>query len=348
MTFLNEKNKIKKIKSSEFIKSLIKLLIIGIGVGTLSGSFLKSLPKNKGLDVSNSINYREKDLYLSPVVLNPNKNELTEISLEWSKLENLYKDLDISGFLLLEDGRYAQLNPGQRLPAASSIKIFILILCLEMIDEGILKWDQNLILTKDVIGGGSGWMRYQQIGKEFPLYEVATEMIRVSDNTATNLIIKAIGGIDTINQRLNEIGIIKTRLNNLLPDLEGTNITTAKELSMILKFINNTKFLSINSRDLFRDIMSTSRPNTLIPNGILKGLKVYKSGDINYNLLIKGFRVFNKTGDIGIAYADAAIIQMPDNSNAFVGFIIKGPFNDPRSPELIRKMTASMISLLKD
>ena len=132
-----------------------------------------------------------------------------------------------------------------------------------------------------------------------------------------------------------------------MPDLDGTNKTTAKELALILQFVNNSKFFSLKNRDLFRDVMSTSTSNNLIPNGILSGLKVNKSGDIDYSLLIKGFRVFNKTGDIGISYADAAIIQMPDNSNAFAGFVIKGPFNDPRSPEVIRKMAAEMVSLLK-
>lgn len=345
MTLDSEKEQIKRIKSNQLLKTIMNLLIVGIGIGVLSGSFFKSLPKKEN---SNLINYRDKDLYLIPLDLIKINKEINKISLAWERIEGNYKDLNVSGFVILEDGSYAQINPSNKLAAASSIKIFILILCLEMIDNGTLKWDQDLILTKDAIGGGSGWMRYQQLGRKFPIYEVATEMIRVSDNTATNLLINAIGGIDIVNQKLNNIGITDTTLKNLLPDLEGTNITTAKELALILKFVNDTKFLSIKSRDLFRDVMSSSKSNNLIPSGILKGLKIDTSGDIDYNLLIEGFRVFNKTGDIGISYSDAAIIQMPNNSNAFAGFVIKGPFNDPRSPEIIRKMTASMISLLKN
>ena len=84
----------------------------------------------------------------------------------------------------------------------------------------------------------------------------------------------------------------------------------------------------------------------MIPKGRLNGLGVSRAGSIDYTLLIEGFRVFNKTGDIGITFADAAIIQMPDNSNVFAGFVVKGPFNDPRSPELIRKMAAEMVPFL--
>ena len=113
------------------------------------------------------------------------------------------------------------------------------------------------------------------------------------------------------------------------------------------QLINNSKFLSIKGRDLFREVMSTSTSNSLIPKGILNGLSINKEGAIDYNLLIEGFRVFNKTGDIGIAYADAGLIELPDNSRAVAAFIVKGPFNDRRSTRLIRDMAAAMAPFIK-
>ena len=92
--------------------------------------------------------------------------------------------------------------------------------------------------------------------------------------------------------------------------------------------------------------MSTSITNRLLPGGFLRGLGIEEQ-KIDENLQIKGYRIYNKTGDIGIAYADAGLIQMPDNSRAVAGFIVKGPFNDPRSPELIRKMAQSLVPFLK-
>ena len=59
-----------------------------------------------------------------------------------------------------------------------------------MIDSAELLWDEQLKLTKDLIGGGAGWMAYQPLGKTFPTHEVASEMIRISDNTATTLLIQ--------------------------------------------------------------------------------------------------------------------------------------------------------------
>jgi beta-lactamase class A len=56
--------------------------------------------------------------------------------------------------------------------------------------------------------------------------------------------------------------------------------------------------------------------------------------------------VYNKTGDIGIAYSDAALIELPNGHRAVAAFMVKGPFNDPRSAELIRSMAAAMARTL--
>ena len=138
-----------------------------------------------------------------------------------------------------------------------------------------------------------------------------------------------------------------TKLNNLLPDLKGTNTTSAIALVKSLAMVDTGEVLSPRSRDLFRDVLSTSVSNKLIPDGVLEGLGK-ENGNSDYKLLIEGLRVFNKTGDIGTAYGDAALIQMPNNTNVFASFIVQGPFNDQRSPELIRKLTASMIRVIKD
>ena len=48
-----------------------------------------------------------------------------------------------------------------------------------------------------------------------------------------------------------------------------------------------------------------------------------------------------------IAYADAGLIELPDGRRAVAGFLVKGPFNDPRSTNLIRAMAAAMAPHLK-
>ena len=76
--------------------------------------------------------------------------------------------------------------------------------------------------------------------------------------------------------------------------------------------------------------MGSSVTNTLLPTGLMKGLGGAQ-GAPDSPLASKGYRVYNKTGDIGIAYADAGLIELPDGRRAVAGFLVKGPFNDPRS-----------------
>ncbi len=171
-------------------------------------------------------------------------------------------------------------------------------------------------------------------------------MIRVSDNTATNLLIKRLGGKKIINQKFKDIGLKNTQINNFLPDLDGTNLTSTKDLSLAMALVDSGYLLNIRSRDIFREIMQKSKTNTLIPSGILRGLGK-ENRDTDYHLSLKGYLVHNKTGDIGISYSDTALIQTPYNSRAFASFIVKGPFNDPRSTELIRNLSAELVPFLR-
>jgi beta-lactamase class A len=269
------------------------------------------------------------------------RQELTALSQEWAMLAAAQKDLTSSGFLLvLDDGRYAQLKPELPLPAASSIKTPVLLAALEDLDAGRLRWNEPLPLTKEVVGEGAGWMANKPLGTRFPFFEAATEMIRVSDNSATNLLIKRLGGKAATNAHFQALGLPATVINNWLPDLEGTNTTSSRDLARSIALVDTGEKLSPRARDLFREILGKSGTNTLIPLGLLKGLGK-DSPDPDAELLALGITTYNKTGDIGIAYADAALIQLPDGKRAVAAFMVKGPFNDPRSAELIRSMAGA-------
>jgi len=188
-------------------------------------------------------------------------------------------------------------------------------------------------------------MANKPVGTRFPFWEAATEMIRVSDNSATNLLIKRLGGKTILNARFQAMGLTSTVVNNWLPDLEGTNTTSAYDLARSIALVDTGEKLSPRARDLFREVMGKSRTNTLLPLGLLMGLGG-DSADPDSELLARGVTVLNKTGDIGIAYADAGLIELPDGKRAVAAFMVKGPFNDPRSTNLIRAMAGEIAKTL--
>ncbi len=344
-----------------YLKLITNIFLTSIGLSVLLGSFLRLVgPINQSHKINNKINISGKSRRSIEKELKTRKSSLLsfyndklekferieKLINKWEELIIKNPDLDVSAFFLsLDNKEYAEIKSDIKLSAASSIKVHILIILLAMIERGEILWNEKLILSRDTIGSGSGWMAYQEIGESFPVYEVASEMIRVSDNTATNLLIKRLGGVNIVNQKFKEIGLKNTQINNYLPDLDGTNLTSTKDLSLAMALVDNGYLLNVSSRDIFRDIMLKSKTNTLIPTGILRGLGT-EAKDADYHLSLKGYLVHNKTGDIGIAYSDTALIQTPQNSRAFASFIVKGPFNDPRSPELIRNLSAELVPFL--
>ena len=332
------------------MRLLLRLIVMGVGLGVITGTGLRllaphladgpiQLPGSKAGPEQSNATAPPGGLKAGSFEA---RSELTALSQQWQQLAAAQKDLQATGFLLvLDDGRFAQLNADQPMPAASSIKTPILLVALDDLDAGKLRWNQPLQLTRELVGGGAGWMGSKPIGSRFPFFEAATEMIRVSDNSATNLVIQELGGKASLNASFQAKGLQATVLNNWLPDLDGTNTSSSRDLARSIALVDTGERLSPHARDLFREIMATSRTNTLIPAGLLKGLG-RTSSDPDAELLSEGITVYNKTGDIGTAYADAALIQLPTGQRAVAAFMVKGPFNDPRSTELIRAMASGV------
>ncbi|MEY3750421.1 MAG: hypothetical protein RLZZ186_840 [Cyanobacteriota bacterium] len=336
------------------LRLVLRLAVMGIGLGVITGTSLKLLApqlangaagKAASTPAPSLPSLQPLPRGLSMGRFEP-RTELTGLSQKWAQLAARHKDLQASGYLLvLDDGRYAQLQPEKPLPAASSIKTPILLAGLEELDAGKLRWNEPLPLTKEVIGGGAGWMASKPPGTRFPFWEAATEMIRVSDNSATNLLIKRLGGKTALNARFQAMGLTGTVINNWLPDLNGTNTTSSHDLARAIALVDTGEKLSPRARDLFREVMGKSRTNTLLPLGLLMGLGG-DSADPDSDLLAHGVTVLNKTGDIGIAYADGGLIELPNGQRAVAAFMVKGPFNDQRSTDLIRAMAAEIARTL--
>jgi beta-lactamase class A len=333
---------------------VLRLLVMGIGLGVITGTALKLLAPHLASGALNA----PRALPAAAAPLQPLPQglplgrfephlELTGLSQAWARLAAVHKDLKASGFVLvLDDGRFAQLRSNDPMPAASSIKTPVLLAAMEDVDHGLLRWNEPLTLTKEVVGAGSGWMGGSPLGTRYPVYEAAAEMIRVSDNTATNLLIKRLGGKASIDARFRSLGLTATKVNNWLPDLGGTNTTSSHDLARTIALVETGERLSPRARDLFREVMGRTVTRTLIPAGVLRGVTGSSTYPPDSELRAKGITVLNKTGDIGIAYADGALIELPNGQRAVAAFMVKGPFNDPRSTELIRSMAAEVSRVL--
>ena len=177
-------------------------------------------------------------------------------------------------------------------------------------------------MTADVKVGEAGDFQFLPIGTKISALEVATQMIVISDNTATNMIVKRLGGFTAINQRFKSWGLNNVVINSQLPDLEGTNTISTQDMVSLLAMLDKGKLIEPRSRDRFMDIMRRPVTNTLLPKGIGEDA-----------------RIIHKTGDIGSAVGDAGIVDMPNGKRYAIAVMVKRPDNDQRANELIRQIS---------
>src|SRR6185503_5455973 len=123
----------------------------------------------------------------------------------------------------------------QAFSAASLIKIPVAAALLAAVDTGAVSLDEMIVMGADDIGGGSGSLQYLPVGSRFTVRRLAELMIRRSDNTATNMLIGRLGGIDACNASFAAWGLGRTRLRTPLPDMNGTNTTSPRDLVTVLE-----------------------------------------------------------------------------------------------------------------
>lgn len=219
-------------------------------------------------------------------------------------------------------GKFAGLEADESFAAASMIKVPVLVKLLSCIDKGEVSLDEQLELRPDLIGGGSGYMQWRPVNSKVSLKEAMEAMIVVSDNTATNLIIDRVGGIDACNRDFAFWGLKRTYINDWLPDLPGTNRTSPADLVSLLAMVDKGDLLTPASRERMLRIMERTKIKTLLPQGLPGGAKIS-----------------HKTGDIGSLVGDCGIITTPEGKKFIAAVQVQRPHNDRRANEMIRQMS---------
>lgn len=79
------------------------------------------------------------------------------------------------------------------MPSGSMFKLFVLAALEDAIAAGTIDWEQPLTITPDVKSLPSGVLQDRPDGSTVTVREAADKMISISDNTATDLLIRALG-----------------------------------------------------------------------------------------------------------------------------------------------------------
>jgi beta-lactamase class A len=242
----------------------------------------------------------------------------------------------------LTTGDSAGVRADEAFNSASVIKIPILALAFEMADRGTLSLTDRVTITAADRRGGSGIFRYNDPGLQPTIRDVLLQMVITSDNTATDLAIGKVHGVDQVNAWLRANGYADALHLNMttgqlfslygqLPQDANRNEKTSSDRAYWLG--------SMTPRATGRILEAIQRCNDGTVTGtpiaakascadMVRMLRAQQSGDRRLPHFLN-VPVGHKTGDfppviandVGVIYARSGPIVV-----AFFGSAIEGPY----------------------
>lgn len=255
--------------------------------------------------------------------------------------------------LHLESGRAVYLNRATTFPMASTVKVPIAVRLLTQVDRGELRLDSMITIRPTDLHPGSGTLTqlFSQPGVVLSVRNLMELMLRISDNSATDILLRTAGGGAAVNARLSALGVSGIRADRptvrLIADYIGIRELRSDELS-IAEFGRLERALSDSVQRAALVSFAADPRDTATPEGMARLLELVWRGqavsqssrdlllDIMYRCItgaerIKGMlppdtRVAHKTGSLapdaqirgGRTANDVGIIDLPNGAGHLV------------------------------
>jgi beta-lactamase class A len=212
----------------------------------------------------------------------------------------------------LETGEEIALNADAEMETMSTIKIPLMTEVFEQIKAGKFALTDKYTYAEADMRGGTGVIRSLAPGAVLTVKDLITLMVIVSDNTATDVLYRMVGGPAVVNTRMAALGLQKTRAQTLAapwfdalraapsPEAfyrEGKHpfgLTTPREMAALLEKMERGTLVDKPSSDLMLQIMRGQLYRTRIPR------------------FLSGYRIPHKTGDfLPFVGDDVGVLEAP-------------------------------------
>jgi beta-lactamase class A len=195
----------------------------------------------------------------------------------------------------LTSGHKLSVNGGELFPTASSIKIHILTQLLMRAELGEIDLSQRVAIDPNEVVLGSGVLAYLPGPVGLALLDIATLMIIVSDNMATNICLR-VAGLDATNALLDELGLTQTRVRRKMMDhlaavQEQENVSTPNEMAAMMAHL------------------VAGKPTPSVAAGVLEILRKPKNSTLT-DALPLGTKFANKPGYVEGARCDVGLVEL--------------------------------------
>ena len=151
-------------------------------------------------------------------------------------------ELDCKSAILMEASTgkilYAK-NENEALPPASVTKVMTLLLVMEAINDGKLKYTDMLSASEYACSMG-GSQIYLEVGEQMSVEDLLKSVIIASANDAAVVLAEAVAGtessfVEMMNERARELGMLNTTFENTngLDDTTENHLTSAKDIAIM-------------------------------------------------------------------------------------------------------------------
>lgn len=196
----------------------------------------------------------------------------------------------------LDTGAMSAINPSRNMPAASVIKIPVMVEVFRQMALGKFDLNRKVTLMANDRDWGWGDLADARVGSRYTVSRLLSLMITESDNTATNMLIRLVGRWN-INHTMADLGLPNTRLGDYIRS-EGdirTLRTSPADMVELLNSMAHEQLVDPWSSRAMISILEGQHHNGLLPEPLPHGLSIaHKTGTLHDTL-----------NDVGIVYLNS-------------------------------------------
>lgn len=238
------------------------------------------------------------------------------LSLE-KRIEVELKSYDGTMGIYINDlkGNVITMNADEPFETASTIKVYILAALFDAIEQGNASLTDMLEYKAEHTIDGSGVMNSLEVGTVLSVKNLATLMIIVSDNIATNILIDYLG-VDNINDCIQRLGCHDTILHNPIDfakyDKLGTS--TPRDYGSMFERMAQGTLISADASAQMLAICKQQHYNSMLT----KSIPAYYLDPDNFDEEI--IYVASKSGSMNACRNDGGIVSTPYGKYVIVLF----------------------------
>ena len=251
------------------------------------------------------------------------------------------------GIIHLETGRELFVNGAEPFPMASTVKVPIAVELLARVQAGTVRLDSMITVRPNDLHPGSGTLTglFNDPGVSLSVHNLLELMLLISDNSATDMVLKVAGNGAAVNSRLSALGIKGISVDrptiHLIADAVGVKNLGPESGWSLAMFDSLRRMVTPGEVLAARQAFYQDRRDTATPEGMARLLAKISRGEAlgperTAQLLdimlrcetgamrLKGLLppevpVRHKTGSLGLGVAnDVGIIDLPDGAGRVV------------------------------